>query len=87
MIEDGAIDEVKKLLEMNLSPSLPVMKAHGVPEVIRYLNSEITLTEAIQISQTNTRHYAKRQYTWFKHQFPNSQAVSCAEELYALPLD
>ncbi len=63
MIENGAIDEVKNLLSMNPSPYLPAMKAHGVPEIIRYLKGEITLDEAIQIAQTNTRHYAKRQYT------------------------
>lgn len=58
MIENGAIDEVKKLLSMNLAPHLPAMKAHGVPEIIKYLKGEITLDEAIQIAQTNTRHYA-----------------------------
>ncbi|MFT4327094.1 MAG: tRNA (adenosine(37)-N6)-dimethylallyltransferase MiaA [Wolbachia pipientis] len=81
MIENGAINEVKDLLSMNLSPHLPAMKAHGVPEIIRYLKGEITLDEAIQIAQTNTRHYAKRQYTWFKNQFPNSQVIDCANKL------
>ncbi|NSX83923.1 tRNA (adenosine(37)-N6)-dimethylallyltransferase MiaA, partial [Wolbachia endosymbiont of Atemnus politus] len=64
MVENGAIDEVEKLLSMNLAPHLPAMKAHGVPEIIKYLKGEINLDEAIQIAQTNTRHYAKRQYTW-----------------------
>lgn len=81
MIENGAIDEVKKLLSMNLSPNLPAMKAHGVPEIIKYLKGEITLDEAIQIAQTNTRHYAKRQYTWFKNQFPSSKVIDCANKL------
>lgn len=81
MVENGAIDEVKNLLSMNPSPHLPAMKAHGVPEIIRYLKGEITLDEAIQIAQTNTRHYAKRQYTWFKNQFPNSQVIDCANKL------
>ncbi|MDD9331293.1 MAG: tRNA (adenosine(37)-N6)-dimethylallyltransferase MiaA [Wolbachia sp.] len=80
MIESGAIDEVKKLLSMNLDPCLPAMKAHGVQEIIRYLKNEITLEEAIQISQTNIRHYAKRQYTWFKNQFPDSEVIGCVEE-------
>ncbi|HCE59430.1 MAG TPA: tRNA (adenosine(37)-N6)-dimethylallyltransferase MiaA, partial [Wolbachia sp.] len=75
MIENGVIDEVKKLLSMNLDPRLPAMKAHGVPEIIKYLNNEITLKEAIQIAQINTRHYAKRQYTWFKNQFPDSETI------------
>lgn len=81
MIENGAIDEVKKLLSMNLAPHLPAMKAHGVPEIIKYLKGEITLDEAIQIAQTNTRHYAKRQYTWFKKQFLNAEVIDCANKL------
>ncbi|MDX5526515.1 MAG: tRNA (adenosine(37)-N6)-dimethylallyltransferase MiaA, partial [Wolbachia endosymbiont of Andrena nigroaenea] len=47
---------------------------------------EITLDEAIQIAQTNTRHYAKRQYTWFKNQFPSSEVIDCANELTALEI-
>ncbi|OWZ24920.1 tRNA (adenosine(37)-N6)-dimethylallyltransferase MiaA [Wolbachia endosymbiont of Wuchereria bancrofti] len=81
MIESGAVDEVKKLLNMNLAPHLPAMKAHGVPEIIKYLKGKITLSEAIQVAQTNTRHYAKRQYTWFKNQFPNSEVIDCANKL------
>ncbi|WCR57783.1 tRNA (adenosine(37)-N6)-dimethylallyltransferase MiaA [Wolbachia endosymbiont of Ctenocephalides felis wCfeJ] len=81
MVKNGAIDEVKKLLSMKLAPHLPAMKAHGVPEIIEYLKGEITLNEAIQIAQTNTRHYAKRQYTWFKNQFPSSEVIDCANKL------
>lgn len=86
MVENGVIDEVKKLLSMNLPPHLPAMKAHGVPEIIKYLNSEITLKEAIEIAQINTRHYAKRQYTWFKNQFPNSKIIDGVEEFAELDL-
>ncbi|MFP3035985.1 MAG: tRNA (adenosine(37)-N6)-dimethylallyltransferase MiaA [Wolbachia sp.] len=75
MVENGAIDEVEKLLSMNLAPHLPAMKAQGVPEIIKYLKGELNLDEAIQIAQTNTRHYAKRQYTWFKNQFPSSEVI------------
>lgn len=71
---------------MNLAPNLPAMKAHGVPEIVKYLKGEITLDEAIQIAQTNTRHYAKRQYTWFKNQFPSSEVIDCANELTALEI-
>lgn len=86
MIENGVIDEVKNLLSMNLSPNLPAMKAHGVPEIIKYLKGEIILDEAIQIAQINTRHYAKRQYTWFKNQFPNFEVIDCANKLTALKI-
>ncbi|MCV3769208.1 MAG: tRNA (adenosine(37)-N6)-dimethylallyltransferase MiaA [Wolbachia pipientis] len=80
MIKNGAIDEVKNLLNMNLPSYLPAMKAHGVPEITKYLKGEITLNKAIQITQTNIRHYAKRQYTWFKNQFPNSKVINCIEK-------
>ncbi|MDG7053615.1 MAG: tRNA (adenosine(37)-N6)-dimethylallyltransferase MiaA [Wolbachia endosymbiont of Alcedoecus sp.] len=86
MVENGAIDEVEKLLSMNLAPHLPAMKAHGVPEIIKYLKGELNLDEAIQIAQTNTRHYAKRQYTWFKNQFPSSEVIDCVEE-FSLSFD
>ena len=46
------------------------MKAHGVPALIRHLNGEITLEEAAMIGRADTRHYAKRQFTWFRHQLP-----------------
>lgn len=83
MIKNGAIDEVKNLLGMNLALYLPAMKAHGVPEIIKYLKGKITLNEAIQIAQTNTRHYAKRQYTWFKNQLPNSEVINCIEDFHS----
>ncbi|MDR2978628.1 MAG: tRNA (adenosine(37)-N6)-dimethylallyltransferase MiaA [Rickettsiales bacterium] len=86
MVENGAIDEVEKLLSMNLAPHLPAMKAHGVPEIIKYLKGELYLDEAIQIAQTNTRHYAKRQYTWFKNQFPSSEVIDCANKLTELEI-
>ncbi len=52
------------------NPMLPAMKAHGVPALIRHLAGEITLAEAVEIGQVDTRHYAKRQFTWFRHQLP-----------------
>lgn len=86
MVENGVIDEVKKLFSMNLPPHLPAMKAHGVPEIIKYLSGEITLKEAIEAAQINTRHYAKRQYTWFKNQFPNAKVIDGVEEFAKLDL-
>ncbi|MCA4774309.1 tRNA (adenosine(37)-N6)-dimethylallyltransferase MiaA [Wolbachia endosymbiont of Mansonella perstans] len=86
MVENGAIDEVEKLLRMNLATHLPAMKAHGVPEIIKYLKGKLNLDEAIQIAQTNIRYYAKRQYTWFKNQFPNAEMIDCANELIELEI-
>ncbi len=72
MIEEGhAIEEVEALLALNYEPSLPVMKSLGVPQITRYIRGEITLPEAIQLSQIATRQFAKRQMTWFRNQCPS----------------
>ncbi len=68
MMENGALEEVEKLRAKNLDASLPVMKAHGVPELIRSLEGEISFAQAIEKAQQNTRNYVKRQYTWLRHQ-------------------
>ena len=65
MIKSGAINEVKTLLDINLSQSLPVMRAHGVPEIKRYLENKATLEECIAKGQQVTRNYVKRQHTWW----------------------
>ena len=66
MIDNGAIDEVKKLLSLNFDPSLPIMKAHGVPEISQYLSGTINLEECISKAQQAIRNYVKRQITWWK---------------------
>ncbi|UWI83018.1 tRNA (adenosine(37)-N6)-dimethylallyltransferase MiaA [Wolbachia endosymbiont of Howardula sp.] len=81
MIENGAIDEVKNLLDMNLDPYMPVMRAHGVPEIIQFLNKNMSLEQAIEVMQRNIRQYAKRQYTWCINQFPNAQIIECVDHL------
>jgi tRNA dimethylallyltransferase len=68
MVENGALKEVEKLVQLDPPPSSPIMKAIGVPELMAYLKEEISLTEAIEQAQKNTRRYAKRQTTWFRHQ-------------------
>lgn len=70
MVAHGALDEVAALAARRLDPLLPAMKAHGVPALMRYLKGEITLEQAVEIGQIDTRHYAKRQFTWFRHQLP-----------------
>ena len=70
MVTSGALDEVRALAARKLDPLLPAMKAHGVPALIRHLAGELSLDEAIAIGQADTRHYAKRQFTWFRHQLP-----------------
>ena len=68
MLKAGALEEVKLLAVRKLDPLLPAMKAHGVPALIAHLKGELTLEEAAAIGRADTRHYAKRQFTWFRHQ-------------------
>ena len=68
MIAEGALDEVERLAERKLDPALPVMRAHGVPHLIGHLKGRLTLAEAIERGKLDTRHYAKRQFTWARHQ-------------------
>ena len=70
MLKAGALEEVARLAARNLDPLLPAMKAHGVPALIAHLKGEITLEAAATIGRADTRHYAKRQFTWFRHQLP-----------------
>ena len=70
MVDQGAIEEVKALLERRLDPKLPVMRAIGVREIAAFLSGQIDLATAIARGQQATRNYAKRQYTWFAHQPP-----------------
>jgi tRNA dimethylallyltransferase len=70
MIDRGAVEEAKAVLARGDIPAdAPMRKAHGLPELLQYLKGEIRLEEAIRVGQLNTRHYAKRQTTWFRHQF------------------
>jgi tRNA dimethylallyltransferase len=76
MLKAGALAEVEKLAARGLDPLLPALKAHGVPALIRHLNGEITLEAAAVIGRADTRHYAKRQFTWFRHQLPEFEWVT-----------
>ncbi len=71
MAAGGAIDEVRRLLDLDLSASLPAMKALGVGPLAAHLRGEIDLAAAVERLQTETRRYAKRQMTWFRHQTPD----------------
>jgi tRNA dimethylallyltransferase len=68
MLAVGAVEEVRGLLALNLDPALPLMRAHGVPELSAHLRGEITLAEAGRRAVLATHQYTKRQGTWFRHQ-------------------
>ncbi|MGB7604415.1 MAG: tRNA (adenosine(37)-N6)-dimethylallyltransferase MiaA [Lutisporaceae bacterium] len=66
MLDKGLIDEVQRLLDMGYSRELVSMQALGYKEIVQYLMDEITLEEAVFILKRDSRHYAKRQLTWFR---------------------
>lgn len=68
MMKSTALSEVRRLAERKLDPTLPVMKAHGVPWLIRHLHGEISREDAVAGAVMDTRRYAKRQLTWFRNQ-------------------
>ncbi|MET4256082.1 tRNA dimethylallyltransferase [Bradyrhizobium sp. S3.12.5] len=75
MLAAGALTEIEQLAARGLDPLLPAMKAHGVPALIRQLRGELSLEDAAMIGRADTRHYAKRQFTWFRHQLPEFEWV------------
>ena len=70
MLRMGALEEVAALAARKLDPALPVMRAHGAPHLLAHLRGELSLAEAASRSALDTRRYAKRQFTWARHQMP-----------------
>ena len=70
MLRNGAVAEVQRLMERGLDPSLPVMRAIGVPEIVEFIRFGGFRGDVRAAGQAATRRYAKRQYTWFRHQPP-----------------
>ena len=71
MMRQGALEEVEALARLGLDPALPVMRAHGVPGLMAALRGELSMDQAIDKGKADTRRYAKRQHTWFRHQAPD----------------
>lgn len=80
MVEQGALEEVRVLMEKlgvvregeKYEAHYPILRAHGVPELMAHLTGEMSLEEAIARGQQNTRNYAKRQLTWIRNQAPDA---------------
>ncbi len=79
MLAAGALDEVRGLAARKLDPTLPAMKAHGVPWLIRHLKGELGVDQAAAGGKMDTRRYAKRQVTWFRNQLPDWPMLPPAE--------
>lgn len=79
MIEAGAVDEVRNFDDLMMAGKIPVdspaTKALGFKALQDHVRGEMPLETAIMLGQTETRHYAKRQSTWFRHQIRNSENV------------
>ena len=76
MIAGGAVEEVRRLLARGLDESLPAMKAIGVATFAAHLRGEVSLAEAAGRTAQESRRYAKRQLTWFRHQMPGWRSVT-----------
>jgi tRNA dimethylallyltransferase len=79
MLAEGVLDEVAALARRRLDPELPVMRAHGVKHLIASLEGRVSPAEATERSKLDTRHYAKRQFTWARHQLTGFRWVAPEE--------
>jgi tRNA dimethylallyltransferase len=66
MIENGLVEEVNNILNLGYDKNLNSLNTVGYKEIIQHLDGEISLERAIELIKRNTRHYAKRQMTWFR---------------------
>jgi tRNA dimethylallyltransferase len=82
MMAEGALDEVRQLyLTRAFYAASPLMRAHGVPELLAYLHGEMSRADAIRLGQQHTRNYAKRQLTWARQQLPDAMQVESVFDL------
>lgn len=91
MIEQGLIEEVQSLLDYGCQPDMVSMQGLGYKEIISYLNGECSLEEAVYILKRDTRHFAKRQLTWFRREkevtWVDRTAFSSEEEMLGYMLN
>ena len=75
MIENGAIDEVRQLMALELPADATVLKAIGVAQLRSFIDGEQSLNDSVFQLKSKTRQYAKRQYTWFRGQFSENWTI------------
>ena len=71
MLKEGLLEEVERLLKM-YDTSLTSMQGIGYKEIAEYFLGNLSYEDAVSLLKKNTRHFAKRQLTWFKHQMENA---------------
>lgn len=76
MMAAGALDEARAVAALGLDPRLPAMKALGLRPLLRHLAGDIDLAAADALARQETRRYAKRQTTWFRHQWPEAERLA-----------
>ena len=86
MLEEGALEEVERLVARDLPPDRPAMKAIGVRPLAAHLAGEVTLNEATEQAVRDSGRYAKRQSTWFRHRFSSWERAGEANAAYDLIL-
>ncbi len=74
MLENGAIEEVKSLINQGVVDEMQITKTLGFFEIRDFLNQKISREKMIELATQKTRNYAKRQITWFRHQLPQKVA-------------
>jgi tRNA dimethylallyltransferase len=83
MVERGALEEARGVMSHGDTPTLPGLKALGLRDLIRHIRGEISLEAAIAAGQQATRRYAKRQMTWFRHQFGEARQIEPIAEQFS----
>jgi tRNA dimethylallyltransferase len=76
MVAAGALDELSALRSLRLARDLPLLKAVAVRELLAHLEGRLDLESALARATMETRHYAKRQLTWLRHQMPELTPVA-----------
>ena len=92
MLEQGLVEEVRNLRDMGCSRSMVSMQGLGYKEMLDHLDGKLTLEEAVYIIKRETRHFAKRQLTWFRREreviwLPKQEYQYCEEKILAKMLD
>lgn len=86
MMEQGALGEVRALRDGGLKPDMPAARALGVPSLMAHLDGRLALEQAVEQAITQTRQYAKRQMTWFRHQMPDWNVIERSSVEEAAPI-
>jgi tRNA dimethylallyltransferase len=75
MVEQGGLDEVRALRDGGIASDAPAARALGVPQLMAHLDGRVSLEQAVEQAIVETRRYAKRQMTWFRHQMPDWSVI------------